>query len=256
MAGKRGMRRKGKKITFSRKLNVSQPVKTYVKKMISKKSEYKQIQSLSGTTGNPVALSNATWTQIGGLTAIGQGNGDNQRNGNTVNLRSVKMSFVVLFDGFSISAGQALNALDQAVRIVVFQFKKNATTAELALALNVGGTPFGITDDLANNENIKDLVYVLYDKTYHRFKDTCIGYGPANESGMIFNSRSITIKHQLKLKARTLKWNTATITQVEPDEQGAIYVYAFATQVNDSTATTMPSVLYHQLASQTNFMDM
>lgn len=243
----RKYQRKKKIVKFQRKLNISEPVKTYVKKMIKKESEYKQFQKNITVSSAPTALTNNTWTQVGSMTYIANGTGDDNRIGNTVSLRSVYISLPILF-----LDGAAASLMDQACRVVVFQFKKNATVATLNTYLNPSGVPFGLTDNISNNENLKDIVYVLYDKIYHRNNVNTLTAATSAEN----NARVVLIKHQLKPKAKTLKWSTSVLTG-DPDESGAIYVYMLSNYIETGTgAAQPPKVAYHPLGFQINYMDL
>lgn len=230
----------------------SKAVKSYVKSAIKHMSEYKQVQGLTDLNTDGVQLARNTWILDPiAPTSLASGTADNQRVGNSVQIRSIRLNPAIVFLADSGSGGTPIDYEQQCVRVLVVQLRPNQLVTSFTTALN----GFQLLDNISNNENMKSYAHVLYDKVIQRKQ-----YATSiSESGTNVNTHigtdARTFNIIVKPKITKARWNSGTGT-ASPDLQGAIFVYYYYDRLGLSSGTEPSAPFYYKLGYQFNYMDM
>ncbi|AXH77801.1 MAG: coat protein [Cressdnaviricota sp.] len=257
--------RKARKRVSTKK--VSEPVKSYIKKAISNEIELKQVATAenANTTASFTSIANGTWTLYapGGvyeLAYIAQDAKSNQRIGDQVKVKSMKVNGFISFPSYLNSDTANVDYAGQTMRVVIFQLKKNATTTLLTAALQAGPLvstvpEFGSTDDIANWSNIKNLAYVLYDKLFVRDQKAV---GMMYDSDLddyisIIGTDARVVKAHLKPKI-AFKWKYDSSSGT-PDEQGDIVMYHYYARLGFTSAHVPANPIHYRYGRQINYTD-
>lgn len=245
---------KKNKNIFSNK-KVPNATKTYVKKQIKLDGEL--CQSTNTVLGSPAAgaidsqttLSVDTWVSDS-ISTISQGDSSQNREGDKIEITGyLYFGTSILFPGVAQTDVSTVDLSEaRTCRVVVIQLKRNATKTALDAALNnLDTAPTNSLKQFA----LEQLCYILYDKVFVDDSSYNIYSAPTEATSVyIKNPKLHIIKTYIKPKCNTLVWAPTSVTAVQPDIQGALYVYYL---YNNSVSGTALSDVTVQETPDTRF---
>ncbi len=170
-------RRKRDTRLFSKKLNKVQKtqVKRSVRSLIARNEEKKFL--LTDKAFGALPLASNTWV-FTDLTRVTQGDADNQRNGDRINVKSLELNMVWSNNGSN----------KDWCRVIIFQWKPNSTpvAAPGATSIFVAG-PTGSADFMSHyGHDTKQLYKILWDKKF------CMNDYSVDTNGNMWVNKKIT----------------------------------------------------------------